>query len=390
MILKVMIKNYQSIRDSITVDFTVGKHAPDTHSFATIPEDGTRAILTQALMGANSSGKSTVLKAIAAIRWLIVRSFREDSKIPVLAFAGEKKQPEPTYLSVEFDLDSDIHVYEVQATSTLILHEKLSVRSITNERMTSKQVFERTWDKELGEYKITDNNFKLPGEYWKSAELKNSSLISGAQRFGTEYAKKVVHYWERVTTNIDVEESFRPQQIEAYLAARYYGAHPESRKDVEKDIRRYDLGIEGFGKDGNIKHKYKDGFFELSADQESSGTMQILLLHRKIERILEKGGVAIIDEFDAYLHPLMTKEMIGKFTSPKTNPGNAQLVFSSHDPSVLDYLTKYEVHIVDKDEDGVSSVRRVDSIPGIRTTQDLKKMYLSGKLKGIPKITPAV
>jgi uncharacterized protein len=388
MILNVTIENYQSIRDRIVIDLTVGKHAPGTSSFAATPEEDVRVTLTQALMGANGSGKSTILKAIATIRWIIVESFREDTELPLTAFAGDGGDSKPTVISVTFDLDGVIHTYEITSTSNLVLREKLSIKSVTNKRLTSKQVFERTWDEKTNDYTITDNSFRFLGEYWKNAELKNSSLVPAAQRFGNEYANRIVDYWRKISTNIEVEEHFRPQQIEAYLAARYYGSHPESRKNVENDIRRYDLGIEGFGDDGKIKHKYKDSSFELSADQESSGTMQILLLHRKIERILDMGGVAIIDEFDAFLHPLMTKEMIGKFTNPKTNPGKAQLLFSSHDPSVLDYLTKYEVYTVDKSEDGVSSVKRVDSMPGIRTTQDLKKMYLEGRLGGVPDIEP--
>lgn len=387
MILNISIKNYQSIRDNISIDFTVGKHAPATTKFTHIQDDYTRVALTQTLMGANASGKSTILKSIATVRWIIVRSFREDAnELPITGFAGDKKKSKPTSISVTFSIEGQIHIYEVSVTSERILKEKLSIKNVTNARMTTKQVFERNWLSKDKKYKITDNNFKLTGQYWESDELKNSSIIAASQRFGNEYAQKIVDYWRKVATNIEVEEHFRPQQIEAYLAARYYGSHPESRKDVEKDIRRYDLGIDGFGDDGMIKHKYKDGFFKLSADQESSGTMQILLLHRKIERILEKGGVAIIDEFDAFLHPLMTKEMIGKFTNSKTNKGKGQLIFSSHDASTLEYMTKYEVHIVNKSKEGVTSIERVDSIAGIRTTQDLNKMYLAGKIGGVPDI----
>lgn len=342
------------------------------------------------LMGANASGKSTVLKAIAVVRWVIVHSFREDDDLPVAGFAGDKSKEKPTEITVTFSLQGKIHIYELSATSDRVMKEKLSVKDVTSKRMTTKQVFERLWDEEEEVYKVTDNSFKLSGSYWSNEELKNSSLIAAAQRFGNEYARQITDYWRKVTTNIEVEDRFRPQQIEAYFAAKYYGSHPESRKDVERDIRRYDLGIEGFGEDGMIKHRHKGKFFELSIDQESSGTMQILLLHRKIERILERGGVAVIDEFDAFLHPLMTKEMIGKFTNPKVNKGGAQLIFSSHDVTVLDWLTKYEVHIVEKSKDGVTQVRRVDSMPGIRTTQDLKKMYLDSNLGGVPVIDPPV
>lgn len=391
MILTVDIENYQSIRDKVTLDLTVGKHAPNTNNFVPTPEADTRAVVTQALMGANASGKSTILKAIAAVQWIIVDSFREDlDKLPINRFAGDKKPDKPTRISVTFNLNNKIHIYEVSANTDMILKERLAVKNVTNKRMTTKQVFERTWDDNEKSYKVTDNNFKLTGHYWKSDELKNSSIIAAAQRLGNKYANQIVSYWHKVTTNIEVEDHFRPQQIEAYFAAKYYGSHPESRKDVEKDIRRYDLGIEGFGDDGLIKHKYNGGFFNLSIDQESSGTMQILLLHRKIERILEHGGVALIDEFDAFLHPLMTKEMIKKFTNPKINKGGGQLIFSSHDVSVMDCLSKYELHIVEKSKNGITSVKRVDSMPGIRTTRDLKKLYLDGNIGGLPDIKPPV
>lgn len=387
MIIALKAHNYQSIRDSVSIDFTVGRQAPDTDHYVAIPEKDIRGSFIQAFMGANASGKTTALKALALARWMIVNSFNNDDSIPVRQFAGDSTK-KPSELEITFNLKGKIHIYAFTVDEERIYKEKLSIRTATHERTTSKTIFDRRWNPSKHTYTINDKGLGLPGQYWTSDELKNSSLIAAARRFGNGYAKEIADYWLCVSTNIEVEDRFRPYQIDAYMAARYYESHPRQRKSAESDIKKYDLGIKGFGSNGKIKHVYGNSYFELDVDHESSGTLQILALNRKMERALKDGGVVIIDELDAYLHPIITQGIIGKFTNPRINKGGAQLIFSTHDVAIFDLLSKYEIQLVSKDRStGTTTIQRLDSFSGIRNTENIKRRYLQGDFGGIPEIS---
>jgi AAA15 family ATPase/GTPase len=103
-----------------------------------------------------------------------------------------------------------------------------------------------------------------------------------------------------------------------------------------------------------------------------------------IENVLTNGGVAIIDEPDAYLHPLMLKSLITRFSNSRINTGGGQIIFSTHNIYVLDFLKKYEINLVDK-KDAVTQVRRLDTIPGVRNTDNFVKKYFDREYDGLPQ-----
>ena len=107
------------------------------------------------------------------------------------------------------------------------------------------------------------------------------------------------------------------------------------------------------------------------------------MIKRMIENVLAHGGIALIDEPDSFLHPLMLQSLITRFSDSKINKGKGQIVFSTHDIYVLDFLEKYEVNLVDK-KDGITSARRLDTIPGVRNTDNFVKKYFEGEYGGLP------
>jgi len=385
MIHAIKIQNYQSIRDEITLDFTVGKQAPTEERFvkSSLPE--ARVSVIQAFIGANGSGKTTGLRAIAFVRWLLLNSFSHDERaFPLSQFAGYEKENKPTNFEVIFEMQKEIHTYRVSLTPQRILSEELLVRTRSEKKLTNKRLFLRGWDAEIEKYKITDTGFGIPEAFWESADLGNSSIIAVSKKFGNDYAANVVKCWNRSVTNIEVRDRFGSYEMSRWHTLDYYKSHPKMRSMAEDDIKKYDLGIEGFGKDGTFKHKYGDGSFNIDFSQESSGTQELLKLKRLIENVLAKGGVAIIDEPDSYLHPLMLRSLIERFSDKKINKGKGQIIFSTHDIYVLDFLEKYEVNLVDKDN-GVTSFKRLDAIAGVRNSDNFVKKYFEGEYGGIPK-----
>jgi len=106
----------------------------------------------------------------------------------------------------------------------------------------------------------------------------------------------------------------------------------------------------------------------------------------KLKYVLDHGGVAVIDEFDAYLHPSWLGSLIAQFFDETKNPKRAQLVMSTHSIQIINQLDKYQVNVVENDK-GSTDITRLDEIEGVRSVEDFFGNYMSGKYGGMP-VTP--
>jgi AAA15 family ATPase/GTPase len=121
-------------------------------------------------------------------------------------------------------------------------------------------------------------------------------------------------------------------------------------------------------------------------EEESAGTRDFLNKISPIIDVLKNGHVLFIDELDNSLHPLLTKYIIQLFESPKTNPNNAQLIFSTHAINLLEnnLFRRDQIWFTDKNEYGVSDLYSLAQFEGIRKGMPLDKWYLSGRFGATP------
>ena len=104
-----------------------------------------------------------------------------------------------------------------------------------------------------------------------------------------------------------------------------------------------------------------------------------------ILKALEYGDVLVVDELDMRLHPLMTRELIRLFQDPKTNPHNAQLVFTTHDTNLLgiDLFRRDQVWFAEKDRMGATHLYSLAEFK-VRSDASFEKDYIQGKFGAIP------
>jgi AAA15 family ATPase/GTPase len=119
---------------------------------------------------------------------------------------------------------------------------------------------------------------------------------------------------------------------------------------------------------------------------ESSGTQGAFILLSRILPVLQNGGLVLIDELEADLHPHMLAPILDLFFSPKTNPHNAQIIFTCHSIEVLSLLHKAQVVLVEKDEHCESDAWRLDTVKGVRSDDNLYAKYMAGAYGAIPKL----
>jgi len=126
--------------------------------------------------------------------------------------------------------------------------------------------------------------------------------------------------------------------------------------------------------------------FDLGTE-ESAGTRQFLAFAGPFLHTLRTGAVLVVDEFDASLHPLLTRQLIGLFNS-SANRKNAQLIFATHDEGLLDQrkIRRDQIWFVEKNEKGASSLYCLDEIKSVRKDANFEKEYLLGQFGGVPRV----
>ena len=103
---------------------------------------------------------------------------------------------------------------------------------------------------------------------------------------------------------------------------------------------------------------------------------------------LLEGHVLFLDEMDANLHPILTRELIKFFNDPEVNTLGAQLVFSSQDTNLLDLslMRKEQIYFVEKDHFGGSHLASLSDYNNVRNSDKIEKNYILGKYGAIPYI----
>lgn len=124
---------------------------------------------------------------------------------------------------------------------------------------------------------------------------------------------------------------------------------------------------------------------------ESRGTIAALSFFSLALRQLSCSSVTLIDELDTSLHPTLVEELIGLFTDHKTNPHHAQLIFTTHDVSLITAsgvtnrsIDPDQIWLVEKSMDGASEIYPVTDLK-VRRDENIGKNYLNGVYGVVPK-----
>ena len=410
MLLMFKVRNYTSFKEESILDMRATSYVQ--HPSHVIHVDDRLSLLkTTALYGANASGKSNLISAMFFFEQYIFSQFinkngNEDFETEE---AGIKMKLEPFSLSdsvneaSEFDIIFLHHGKQIQygfeCTSKEVLNEWLFIND--------KKVFERSgtelsfgskYQKMLGAYK------KLPAErlyiavleYFLDEEAKEEVLGDFISFFSKEY---------NVYSEILFESTVKGLAGMIGLSRKLV-RNQSYRKKVEQYLRLVDVGIkrldvqtetifdERTGKKKREKvvrtvHDIYDkdgnpvGEKLFSLRQESTGTLRFLAYIQNIIEMISNGGVFIVDEMSARLHPLLTKLIVDIFCSEQNE--KAQLIFTTHDISLLnkDQFRRDEVVFVDKNERGESSLYALSDLK-VREDATFSKDYLQGKYGAIP------
>jgi len=404
MIYKLEVENFYSIRERQIIDLTVGRRIPDEPGRLVPIYHGAkdRAPNVIAIYGANASGKSNVLRAIAFLTWFVEHSFGfpAGQQLPYQKFQTSEMISRESKFSLSFISSEDHDDPNRSRTCPYFYELTLSPRKLgTGEYVVSEslhykphasirpvRIFERKGHKEIkAGQKLGVSSKEI--SVLESIIRPDASLISTLAQLNNSLAIALVAAARSVETNILVTRI----EHNEYNVLQGYANDQKLLSALNRDIKRIDLGVDQvqiLARNGapvaSFLHTGLD--FPLEMWGESQGTQHFVKIYPVLHRILQTGGVALVDELDSAIHPNVLPEIARWFSDPDRNPHGAQLWMSCHAVSLLDDLLKEEVLICEKSFDGASQVYRLGDISGIRRDENFSDKYLGGSYGGIPSI----
>ena len=420
-LLSFTAENVRSYRDKVHLSLLATRMSGEeiARELPTASARIVRVLPAAGVFGANASGKTTILRALADMRDLVMSSFRrggEGSGVdrrPFLLDAGSRDRP--SRFEVDLILREVRWLYGLEIDDERILHEY----AYYFPRGRQSLVFQRGVDGiEFGP------RFRMTGKSLRRLVRENALVLSVAGAAADEEIGPLFSWFQRnllladLTTRgiraahtADMLESddHRFRVLDLLLAADL-GLSNLERAPVDSDFAdrmrralRILRGIEGDSDtpdDGDfvvaefirLAHRGDGDDVVFDPQDESEGTLVWVGLIGPVLDALDRGDVLLTDELDASLHPHLVQRLVGLFQDPSTNPGCAQLIFNSHDVTVLGdsearALERDQIWFTEKDLSGATKlIQLADYRP--RRDEALQRRYLQGRYGGVPFLDP--
>ena len=388
------VRNFQSFREQVAISLGLSKHTPDDNRSFLTPL-GSRLTKALAIIGPNASGKTTLIKSLAFLDWFMRHSFQSKVEAPIPLLTHFDAVNEASEFEIEFEMDGKDWRYRLLANEKRVYSESLYCKLTRS----FSYVFSREWNPTLENYDIKQNQF---GFLQKEAERvrENASLLSTAAQYQVPLAVKICSL--QVCTNLHVMGRHNIDDMQIFGASALYYENEHLRIAMTKLLKGWDLGLSDVrierqtmtNLNGDKEeicipfgvHSVNGADHAIMLKQESSGTQAAYLLLSRLLPVLKSGGIAVIDELEADLHPHMLVPILDLFFDPASNPHNAQIIFTCHSLEVLNLLHKAQVVLVEKDETCRSSAWRLDDVKGVRADDNLYAKYMGGSYGAIPQL----
>jgi len=412
MLIEFSVTNFRSIRETQTLSMAASKYDKElveTNCTET-PVSGLPRLLRSAVIyGPNAAGKSNLLKALGFMKNFVLQShsLQEGSLISVAPFAlAGDSRGEPSEFEIFFIQDAIRYQFGFAVNRSRVTKEWLY--SYPKGRV--KRLYERAYDPELNDDKWYDPSLTGPKDLWKKSTRKNALFLSTAIHWNSEQLKPVFNWFQGnlaiVLPSGEINLGHSISQC----------ATDEGKQSIMEFMNAADLSIAGIElqkvvltqeslpsdmplaikeqivKDGlslvRFHHRTDTGeLLTLDLSEESDGTQKLFSYAGPLLDVLAKGRILVVDELDTSLHPLMVRFLISLVHNPAINKHNAQLIFTTHDTSVLDpdLYRRDQIWFVEKSKDQSSRLYPLSDFSP-RKGEALERNYLHGRYGALPFI----
>ena len=423
MLVNFTVKNCRSFKEECS--FSMEAASIKEHKESVINRNKYKLLPVAVFYGANSSGKSNFLTSLLRMRSMVIldSQLNPGQSLPYDPFAlDEISKTQPTFFEIQFIYKETLYRYGFEYNKVEIVSEWLYEKKFGEKEY---ELFIRSGI----EIEVNEKRF-LEGKLIKENNLTslNRLFLSVVAQLNGEKSKLILEWFQyfnglsglndkgygNFTSEVFLKEQYSDiadkvqkffndlqlgfsefSVVEKNIPQNLIETMPEELKDLingneDKAVMRDELTTHNIYNQENEKIGTEKFFKD---KMESEGTKKVISLSGPIFATLKRGGILIVDELDAKLHPLLTRNIVLLFMDPEKNTNGAQLIFATHDTNLLDLAIIRRDQIWFAEKDNVESTDiyslvefKDDEGKKVRNDCDIKCNYIKGRYGAIPFI----
>lgn len=420
MLLRFEAANHRSVMDPVELSMiAVDEDRPAARSFPLLSE---RVLTTAGIYGPNASGKSNVIEALSWLSRAVAESLRSwDKVIPREPFRFGNGPDEISRFEIEMMVGGVRYAYALETDDSAVRFEGLYSyperrRRVLFEREGSEISFRRGLGSLVGtrelltpatlalsaamrfdEPEVRPFGRRLAGIHALAIGLRRPGFWQTGTFPGDPALSTVRLFEERGHLQPSLFEIPGYDPADVLQSALTLLRFAELGIDDVQFVETADRGLiaDGVGTTGRqsrrrprLVHRVAGQELPFELTDESAGTQTWFALIGPVLSALRGGRVLLVDEINASLHPRLSARLLELFQDPETNPNGAQIIFTTHDTSLLNSLNRDEVWLTERDHSGATTLTALAEYGGdrVRRSLNLERAYMQGRFGAVPEL----
>ncbi len=419
MLIEFIVKNFRSIRDEALLSMVKGtrKELEDTNvlQISDAPASLNPLLRSAVIYGSNAAGKTNLLHALAAMQSLVVGSHQRppNEALPVHPFLmSSKARTSPSEFEIHFIVDKVRYQYGIAVDQQQVHEEWL----FAFPKGKAQKWFHR---ERLPDQTNTQTKFgdKLKGEkeLWERITRPNGLLLATAAQLNSEQLTPIYNWFANKLKIAVGKESWNQQplftmslleqqqqaRVLRFMQAVDFAISDLSLREVDgehinaitqnmpqqlKALLSSQLGSSK-GMQILTQHKTQEGgTVEMGLGDESDGTQKMFCYAGPWMDTLANGNIMIVDELHDNLHPLLVQYLVEMFHNPELNRHGAQLIFTTHETSILnqELFRRDQIWFCEREPDQATRLYPLSDFAVRKGTENIERGYLSGRYGALP------
>ena len=380
MLIEFSVANFRSLRNRQTFSLTKAKgdELIETNTFKAVAFNEFELLRSAVIYGPNASGKSNFLFALQAMKKIVLESatgLQRGDKLPVTPYRlSQTTSHAPSEFEVTFVVNQVRYQYGFSATVDRIHEEWL----LAYPKGRPQRWFGRVWNEQSRGYDWElGSNLTGEKQLWQKSTRDNALFLSTAVQLNSEQLQPIFD-WFNYTLRMANIAGWSPNysaslcnESEKTQVMEFLRAADLDIEDIVVETRPFDIKTLPDEMPEHVKkvladeledknlidiktiHKSNEGDeVNFGFDDESDGTQKLFSFAGPWIDTLANGYVLFIDELHDNLHPRLVQFLVELFHSNTTNPRNAQLIFTTHETSILnqDVFRRDQIWFCEKGE----------------------------------------
>lgn len=432
MLISFKIKNFKSIGEEQTFSMVAAnKKSTEDMCFESGNSFAPKLLKVASIFGPNGGGKTTFVQAMDVFRDFVLKSARSQRNEAidwVKPFRLDTTlREQPSMFEAIFVHDGALYQYGFAVTQERVGGEWLFTRP-NKRRAKLSTVFERYYNPEKDPKdpyewpSLNDALIKGPKETWKQQTKPNTLFLSEAMR-GNADSESLIKPFEWIDKFLKIIES--ADRLSMRYSVKQYGNDEHYKQniqnlldstdtrikslEIEKEVKTLSDFPEGLLKyippksledlkNGELKSitekistVHEDNLgnpVKLDFKEESDGIKTLFCLAGRWFDVLENGYTLVVDELHNSFHPHALRFLVNLFYDPEINKKNAQLIFTSHETSIMsgDFMHRDQIWFMQRKDNQQSELYSLAEYTNEKAMSNFQKAYLSGRYDALPKL----